>query len=248
MKISLEELPHQEEALKNIIDSFSGIEKNTNKNNIYSNPLIKRAYEEQTNIDVKMETGTGKTYVYTRLLYELHKKYGLFKFIIVVPTPSIKEGTKNFIQSEYAKQHFSQFYGNTRIELNMINAGDFAPKNNRKNLPPALLNFVESSNQNNNSIQVLLINSGMLNSSNMNKNDFDQSLLGGVTSPIKALDETNPIVIMDDPHRFTRKGKSYKSITKLNPQLIIRFGATFPLVEKRQNNKKVIKHDYYQGV
>ena len=43
-----------------------------------------------------METGTGKTYVYTKMMYELHKKFGIFKFILVVPSPAIKEGAKNF--------------------------------------------------------------------------------------------------------------------------------------------------------
>ncbi|KJT42220.1 type III restriction-modification system StyLTI enzyme res, partial [Salmonella enterica subsp. enterica serovar Heidelberg str. 607310-1] len=80
---------------------------------------------------VKMETGTGKTYVYTRLMYELHQKYGLFKFVLVVPTPAIKEGARNFITSDYARQHFSQFYENTRMELCTINAGDFKVKSGR---------------------------------------------------------------------------------------------------------------------
>jgi len=246
MKISLEELPHQEEALKNIIDSFSGIEKNTNKNNIYSNPLIKRAYEEQTNIDVKMETGTGKTYVYTRLMYELHRLYGLFKFVIVVPTPAIKEGTKNFIQSEYAKQHFSQFYENTKVELNIINAGDFKTKSGRKNFPAHLSSFVEGSRLNSNTIQVLLINAGMLNSSNMKKSDYDQTLMGGITNPIEAIQNTKPIVIIDEPHRFPRDKAYYKSIETLQAQMIVRFGATFTIIETGRGKNKIQKVDYYR--
>ena len=57
-----------------------------------------------------------------------------FKFIIVVPSPAIKEGTRHFIQSDYAKQHFSQHYSNVRIDLNVINAGDFKVKSGRKKL------------------------------------------------------------------------------------------------------------------
>lgn len=177
MKILLEELPHQEESLNAIMESFTGIDYTVEPNvdNVCANPLIQGGYRESTNIDVKMETGTGKTYVYTRLMYEMHQQHGIFKFVIVVPSPAIKEGTKNFIQSDYAKQHFAQFYGNTRIELNVINAGDFKAKSGRKNFPAHLLNFVEGSRQNSNTIQVLLINAGMLNSSSMKKNDYDQT-------------------------------------------------------------------------
>ncbi|MGS9092413.1 DEAD/DEAH box helicase family protein, partial [Salmonella enterica subsp. enterica serovar Infantis] len=81
---------------------------------------------------VKMETGTGKTYVYTRMMYELHQKYGLFKFVLLVPTPAIKEGARNFITSDNARQHFSQFYENTRMVLCTIIGGDFKVKSGRK--------------------------------------------------------------------------------------------------------------------
>ena len=57
-------------------------------------------------IDVKMETGTGKTLVYTQLMYELNRLYGFHKFIILVPSTPIKEGTKAFISSDYAKRYF----------------------------------------------------------------------------------------------------------------------------------------------
>ena len=167
MKILLEELPHQEESLKAILENFTGIDNAANDSDVdyvYANPLIRGRYNEISNIDVKMETGTGKTYVYTRLMYEMHQQYGIFKFVIVVPSPAIKEGAKNFIQSDYAKQHFSQFYENVRIELNVINAGDFKSKSGRKNFPAQLLNFVEGSRQNSNTIEVLLINADMLRS------------------------------------------------------------------------------------
>lgn len=201
MKILLEELPHQEKSLKAIIDSFNGVDYASNDdsiNSVFANPLIHGRYEEQTNIDVKMETGTGKTYVYTRLMYELHQNYGIFKFVIVVPSPAIKEGAKSFIQSDYAKQHFSQFYEKTRVELNLINAGDFKTKSGRKNFPTQLVNFVESSRQNTNTIEVLLINADMLRSKSMSSDDYDQTLFGGETSPIEAIKNTRPVVIIDE--------------------------------------------------
>ena len=99
-------------------------------------------------------------------------------------------------------------------------------------------NFIESSNLNANQIQVLLINAGMLNSSNMTKVDYDQTLLSNYSNPIEALKATKSVVIIDEPHRFPRDKKNYKSIENLEPQMIVRFGATFP--EVKRNRKKAI--------
>ena len=241
MKIVLEELQHQSEALRRINESFPAINHLKQDSLNFANPLIEHAYEEDHFIDIKMETGTGKTYVYTRMMYELHKR-GIFKFVIVVPSPSIKEGTKNFIESDYAKQHFSQFYENTYIQLNVINNGDFKAKGGRRNFPSQLTEFIESSRANSNQIEVLLINAGMLNSTSMKRDDYDQTLAGGETSPIKAIAATRPIVIIDEPHRFSEETKSYSEIQKMNPQSIIRFGATFPEQKTKKSQKQ-----YYQG-
>lgn len=141
MKIKLETLQHQTDALAAIDKSFPGMDtmsNDPNANYIYANPLIKYRYNDKANIEIKMETGTGKTYVYTRMMYELHQKYGFFKFVIAVPSPSIKEGTRSFITSDYAKQHFSEFYENTRVQLNVINAGDFSTRSGRRNFPAYL--------------------------------------------------------------------------------------------------------------
>lgn len=250
MKIKLETLPHQTEALKAIEENFYGLDTLNSEPNaayIYANPLVKYRYQEKANIDIKMETGTGKTYVYTRMMYELHQKYGLFKFVIAVPSPSIKEGTRSFITSDYAKQHFSEFYENTRIQLNVINAGDFNGQSGRRNFPAQLSEFVESTRQNVNQIEVLLINAGMLHSKSMHRDDYDQTLLGGETSPIKAIAATRPIIIIDEPHRFSRGKKFYNDIEEMKPQLIVRFGATFPEIITGQGHNKVKKPDYYRG-
>lgn len=255
MKILLEELPHQLEALQALDDAFCGIDKATtdpNKNYVYANPIIKGRGVDSTNIDIKMETGTGKTYVGVRTMYDLHQKYGLFKFIVVVPTPAIKEGWKNFIEADYAKQHFSIDYENAQINLNVINAGDF---NSKKGLLPAhLVEFIEGDRLNSSTIQVLLINASMLNSDNMkgvisrgkNKGQerFNQTMLSGFTKPLEAIQATRPIVLVDEPHRFPRDGEFYKAIQNVHPQMIIRFGATFPKIKIGKNVKEVT--DYYR--
>ncbi|USS89381.1 type III restriction-modification system endonuclease [Fructilactobacillus cliffordii] len=253
MKIKLETLQHQLDALSAIDKAFPGIDNTSNDPDadyIYANSLIKDRYNDKANIDIKMETGTGKTYVYTRMMYELHQKYGLFKFVIVVPSPSIKEGTRSFITSDYAKQHFSEFYENTRVQLNVINAGDFSSRSRRKgrkNFPAQLTEFVESTRQNTNQIEVLLTNQSMLNSTSMKSDDYDQTLLGGETSPIKSIAATRPIVIIDEPQKFPRNKKFYRDIEAIKPQLIVRFGATFPEITICKGKNKVTKIDYYRG-
>ena len=250
MKIKLETLQHQTDALTAIDKSFPGMDtmsNDPNANYIYANPLIKYRYNDKANIDIKMETGTGKTYVYTRMMYELHQKYGLFKFVIAVPSPSIKEGTRSFITSDYAKQHFSEFYENTRVQLNVINAGDFSARSGRRNFPAQLSEFVEATRQNTNQIEVLLVNQGMLHSKSMHRDDYDQTLLGGETSPIKAIAATRPVVIIDEPQRFPRGKKFYEDIKAMKPQLIVRFGATFPETTSGRGKNKVTKIDYYRG-
>lgn len=250
MKIKLETLQHQTDALAAIDKAFPGMDtmsNDPNANYIYANPLIRYRYNDKANIDIKMETGTGKTYVYTRMMYELHKKYGLFKFVIAVPSPSIKEGTRNFITSDYAKQHFSEFYENTRVQLNVINAGDFSARSGRRNFPAQLSEFVEATRQNANQIEVLLINQGMLHSKSMHRDDYDQTLLGGETSPIKAISATRPVVIIDEPQRFPRGKKFYEDIEAMKPQLIMRFGATFSETTTGRGKNKVTKIDYYRG-
>lgn len=252
MKIQLEELKHQEHALSAIMDSFAGIDEyapdSDNPDYVYANPLIKGRYQEKNNIDIKMETGTGKTFVGTRMMYELHKKYGLFKFIIIVPSPAIKEGWKNFLTADYSRQYFKQFYENISLEVSTLNAGDFKAKSGRKNIPAHLMNFIESDRLNTNKINVLLINEGMLRSKSLKK-EYDQSLLSGLTIPLKGLQETRPVVIMDEPHRFPRelkKGKwvgkaNYNAVEDLKAQMIVRLGATF------NENKKTHERDYYRG-
>ena len=250
MKIRLETLQHQTDALCAIEKAFPGMDtmnNDPNANYIYANPLIRYRFKDKANIDIKMETGTGKTYVYTRMMYEFHQKYGLFKFVIAVPSPSIKEGTRNFINSDYAKQHFSEFYENTRMQLNVINAGDFSSRSGRRNFPAQLSEFVEATRQNANQIEVLLVNQGMLHSKSMHRDDYDQTLLGGETSPMKAIAATRPVLIIDEPQRFPRGKKFYEDIEEMKPQLIIRFGATFPESTTGRGKNKVTKVDYYRG-
>lgn len=184
------------------------------------------------NIDIKMETGTGKTYVYTKTMFELHKAYGINKFIVLVPTVPIKEGAKSFLKSAYMKSDLQSLYDGTELRLHVLDAQKQKTKG-RKSFPTAIQSFAEGTDLNSNKIDVLLTNSGMLNSSATMDAEYDQTLLGNFTNPYKVLQSVNPFVIIDEPHKFNRAKGTFKTLAeKIKPQVIIRYGATFPEMSK----------------
>jgi len=231
----LDKLQYQLDAIDNAVGSIKPDNISVNVNT-YANPIISNT----PFIDVKMETGTGKTYVYTRLIHRLRHEYGIFKFIILVPSVAIKEGVKMSIASDDWNKHFRQEFNNQSIHLGIINAGDFdAKKGKRKQIPEALRSFCDASAVEDKSIHVLLLNDGMLSSSSMSKSDYDSTLFGNISCPMEGLKATRPIVIIDEPHRFNKTNKAWKTITEgLCPQIIIRFGATFPEIKTGGFTKK----------
>lgn len=168
MGIKLTILPHQNRCIESLSAVFQdvtldyAIEPSANpiysiddinlKRNIYNiqtgqyGSTIPEEYRmsipQEFGLDVRMETGTGKTYCYTALMYELNKRYGFNKFIIVVPTTPIKEGTSSFITSDYAKEHFTDIYPGKRIELSVLNAQ--RSRKGRKMFPQAISDFARS--------------------------------------------------------------------------------------------------------
>lgn len=205
------------------------------------------------NLDVKMETGTGKTYVYTKTIYELHRRYGINKFIIAVPSLAIKAGTEQFIQDEYSRKHFTDSCGyGTEIELGVLEAPK-KKKKGRSYFPSVVSDFVKGSCQNTKKIYVLLVNMQLL-TSNTKRNGRDTGLLWrddydydveGFYRPFDALRATKPVVIIDEPHRFSRDLKAFQVIMdEIRPQSIIRYGATFPEITTGRGKSKIITKDY----
>lgn len=183
------------------------------------------------NIDIKMETGTGKTYVYTRTMFELHKNYGINKFIVLVPSVAIKEGAKQFLTSSYMKSDLQALYDGTMLRLHVLDSQKSSK--GKKMFPSAIVDFANGTDIGGNRIDVLLINSGMLTSKATMANDYDQTLLGSYTQPYETLREIKPFVIIDEPHRFNRTQTTFKCLVdNIQPQCIIRFGATFPVMNK----------------
>lgn len=183
-------------------------------------------------VDAKMETGTGKTLVYTQLMFELNRLYGFTKFIILVPSTPIKEGTKAFMQSEYAHKYFADAYGG-RLSLQLDVLDPQKRSKGRKMFPSAIANFVHGSRHSRGRISALLMTDGMLLSKATMSTDYDQTVLGTASVPYEALRATRPIVILDEPHRFRRENKAYRAIVdEIQPLAIFRFGATFPTYDK----------------
>ncbi|MFJ3028515.1 type III restriction-modification system endonuclease [Curtobacterium sp. NPDC087080] len=261
MQIRLQTLEHQQRALRALthvfkdvdLDGSSPLEANLtfdpadpqigeNIEAIQSGVLdgieaIPRQWRGRVNdgvlgIDAKMETGTGKTLVYTQLMYELNQRYGFTKFIVLVPSTPIKEGAKAFIQSGYARKYFSDSYGSQR-DLQLFTLDPQKRSKGRKMFPNSIASFAHASRLTRGRISALLMTDGMLLSQKTMRAEYDQTVLGVTSVPYEALRETRPIVIIDEPHRFRRDNKAYQTlIDEIQPLAVFRFGATFPELGK----------------
>jgi type III restriction enzyme len=196
------------------------------------------------NLDIKMETGTGKTYVYTATMYELHKRYGINKFVVVVPTLAIKAGAKQFMQDGYTQRHFKDQCGyDTELDVLVLEA---AKKKKGKNFFPSVVReFISGSSQNTNKIYVLLTNMSLLGGNSKMLTDRYDYGIEGFYKPSDGIKATKPFIIIDEPHRFNKKQKAYQFVQQeLQPQAVIRFGATFPDEEIGKGKNKVRRRDY----
>lgn len=197
------------------------------------------------NLDIKMETGTGKTYVYTKTIYELHKRYGFNKFVIAVPSLAIKAGAEQFLKDSYARRHFTDGCGyGTEIEVLVLET----PKNKKKGrsyFPGVVNDYIKGSCQNTKKIYVLLANMQLLTNAKMLTRDDYNYGAEGFYRPLDAIAATRPIVLIDEPHRFSRTQKAFKVILEeVRPQAILRFGATFPEVTTGRGRNKISIKDY----
>lgn len=156
------------------------------------------------NFSVEMETGTGKTYTYIRTLHELNQKYGFKKFIIVVPSIAIKEGTiKNL---EITKKHFSMLYNNPKMDFYV-----YDPKKRGQ-----LKNFATT-----NALQVLVINIDSF--AKKDSNIIYQESDWGV--PVEYIKTVKPIIIVDEPQNMETDIRK-QAIANLNPLCTLRYSAT----------------------
>jgi type III restriction enzyme len=222
----------------------ANIKKVQGENKIPSTLQVENKVGDYLNLDIKMETGTGKTYVYAATMFELHKRYGINKFIIAVPTLAIKAGTGQFLQDGYTKRHFKDHCGyGTELEVLVLEASK--KKKGKNYFPSVVREFVSGSSQNANKIYVMLTNMSLLGGTSKILTDTYDYGVEGFYKPIDGIKGTKPFVILDEPHRFTRTQKAYQFIEQqICPQAIIRYGATFPEIEVGKGKNKVTKKDY----
>ena len=159
------------------------------------------------NLSIEMETGTGKTYTYVKTMYELNKRYGWSKFIIVVPSVAIREGVYKSLQT--TQEHFAGEY-NKKIRFFIYNSDRLTEVDR----------FASDS-----AINVMIINMQAFNSSK-NQRIIDKKLdTFHSRKPIDIIAKTNPILIIDEPQSVEGK-QTKESLKKFQPLFTLRYSAT----------------------
>lgn len=185
-------------------------------------------------LTVEMETGTGKTYVYLRTVFEMNRLYGFTKFIIVVPSIAIKEGVQKSL--EITATHFKELYGNVAFDYFTYDSSKLSD----------VRNFATSPD-----IQIMVINIDAFRKSftdpeQENKANIIHRAHDRMTGakPIEFIQQTNPIVIVDEPQSVDTTDKSKEAIASLNPMCTLRYSATH--VEKHHMLYKLDSVDAYE--
>jgi type III restriction enzyme len=178
-----------------------------------SSEIEKKLYD----FSIEMETGTGKTYVYLRSIMEMSKKYGYKKFIIVVPSIPIKEGVYKSLQ--ITQEHFNEHYPEVIYNEKSYFIYDSSQLNNIRDFAT------------NDRLQIMVINIQAFNKDLEDKSSKTNRILLDYNDrlgykPISLLQNTRPIVIVDEPQSTINSTLAMKSITNLHPLALLRYSAT----------------------
>ncbi len=217
---------YQEDCVNNITSLFENLRQNENFVDVLNTHHHKHNYkfpiQNTKNIDIMMETGTGKTFTFIKTIFELNKNFGYKKFIVLIPSVPIREGTKTNLED--TKSYFKAFYANEKekeIETFVYEGGNIA----------AVKQFIGASH-----LSVLVMTPSSFNSRD---NILNKPLQHEINNPdlfinnqespksyLECLKRLSPIVIMDEPHRF--EGNAFKTYFEGFDNYYLRFGATFP--------------------
>lgn len=156
---------------------------------------------------IEMETGTGKTYVYTKTMFELHQRYGFTKFIVVVPSVAIREGVYKSLQT--TQEHFALQYDSAPCRFFIYNSAKLSD----------VRQFATSAN-----IEIMIINIDAFKKAE-NVINQAQDRLNGETA-MRYIQDTHPIVIIDEPQSVDNTPKAKEAIASLNPLCVLRYSAT----------------------
>lgn len=191
---------NQHQLLRNIQDV-------QNDNNIKTSSSLAK-HMGACSLDVEMETGTGKTYVYIKTMFELNKQYGWSKFIVVVPSIAIREGVQKSFQT--MQDHFMEQYGK-KARFFVYNS---------KNLTD-IDNFSSSAD-----LSVMIINVQAFNARGKDARRIRMELDEfGSRKPIDVIQANRPIVILDEPQKMGG-AKTQESLKEFNPLFTLNYSAT----------------------
>ena len=205
-------------------DILDNIQRRQAEGNIkQSKSLIVQDGMGACSLDIEMETGTGKTYVYIKTMFEMNKRYGWSKFIVVVPSIAIREGVKKSF--EMLEDHFMELYGK-KARAFIYNSSNL----------PDLDSFSNSSG-----IQVMIINVQAFNTSfKEGKKQADGTIKYGNKEariiysvrddfnsrrPIDVIAANHPIIIMDEPQKMEGDA-TQKALKHFKPLFVMNYSAT----------------------
>lgn len=159
---------------------------------------------------VEMETGTGKTYVYLRTVFELNRRYGFTKFVIVVPSVAIKEGVYKTLQM--TEEHFKGLYSGQPFDYFLYDSSKLGQVRNFATSP---------------TIQIMVVTVGAINKKDVNNLYKDSEKTGG-ERPIDLIRATHPILIVDEPQSVDGglSGAGKNALGEMNPLCTLRYSAT----------------------
>ena len=164
---------------------------------------------ESGDFTVEMETGTGKTYVYLRTVFELNRRFGFTKFVVVVPSVAIKEGVYKTLQITEA--HFRDLYAGQPFDYFLYDSSRLGQVRNFATSP---------------TIVVMVVTVGAINKRDVNNLYKDSEKTGG-EAPIDLIRETRPILIVDEPQSVDGglRGSGRKALGEMNPLCVLRYSA-----------------------
>lgn len=195
------------------------------------------------NLDIEMETGTGKTYVYIKTIMELHKRYGWSKYIVVVPSIAIREGVKKSF--DITAEHFQQLYG-TKPRTFVYNSSRLHE----------LERFSSDAG-----VQVMIINIQAFNATGKDARRIYEVLDDFQSrKPIDVIAANRPILIIDEPQKIEgdakKPSKSLEALARFNALFALRYSATHKIERTKVHrldavdayNQKLVKKIAVRGI
>lgn len=224
-----------------VLDNLRAVQKRTHGLTLSNSLKVSPA--APINLDIEMETGTGKTYVYIKTIMELYKRYGWSKYIVVVPSIAIREGVmKSF---EVTAEHFQQAYG--------TKPRSFIYDSKR-------LHEIERFSSDA-GVQVMIINIQAFNATGADARRIDMELDDFQSrKPIDVLKANRPILIIDEPQKIEgtekKASKSLESLSKFNALFALRYSATHKVERNKVHrldaldayNQKLVKKIAVRGI